>query len=104
VEACDPADFTVFTMPARFAQMGDPHAGMNDTAGLLDSLLEMAARDEAEGLGDAPWPPHFSKMEGEAPRVAPSRAKSAAKKTGARKDAADHRRQFTEQSRGARRS
>ena len=80
VEACDPADFTVFTMPARFAQTGDPHAGMNDAAGLLDGLLEMAARDEAEGLGDAPWPPHFRKMEGEGPRVAPSRAKSAAKK------------------------
>ncbi len=53
---------------------------MNDAAGSLDALLEMAARDEAEGLGDAPWPPHFRKMEGEAPRVAPSRAKSAAKK------------------------
>jgi DNA ligase D-like protein (predicted polymerase) len=80
VGPCDPADFTVFTMPGRFAQMGDPHAGMNAAAGSLDSLLEMAARDEAEGLGDAPWPPHFRKMEGEAPRVAPSRAKSAAKK------------------------
>ena len=78
VESCEPADFTVFTMPARFAAIGDRHAAMNEDAGSLDVLLEMAARDEREGLGDAPWPPHFRKMEGEAPRVAPSRAKSAA--------------------------
>jgi len=80
VAACDPADFTVFTMPARFAAVGDRHAGMNDAAGSLEALLEMAARDETQGLGDAPWPPHFRKMEGEASRVAPSRARSAAKK------------------------
>jgi bifunctional non-homologous end joining protein LigD len=73
----DPADFTVATMPARFAAIGDPHAAMDEAAGSLDSLLELAARDEAAGLGDAPWPPHFRKMEGEAPRVAPSRAKRA---------------------------
>ncbi len=76
VPDCDPADFTVFTMPRRFAEMGDPHAAMNETPGSLEPLLEFAARDEAEGLGDAPWPPHFRKMESEAPRVAPSRAKS----------------------------
>jgi bifunctional non-homologous end joining protein LigD len=82
VESCNPADFTVFTMPERFARIGDPHAEMNAAAGSLDGLLEMAAKDESEGLGDAPWPPHFRKMEGEAPRVAPSRAKpAAAKKT-----------------------
>ncbi len=75
VMACDPADFTVLTMPQRFAKIGDPHAGMDAAAGELDGLLELAARDEAEGLGDAPWPPHFRKMEGEAARVAPSRAK-----------------------------
>src|SRR6202034_3077564 len=80
VAACDPADFTVLTVPGRFAEIGDPHAGMNATAGLLESLLELAAKDEASGLGDAPWPPHFRKMEGEAPRVAPSGAKVAAKK------------------------
>ncbi len=80
VESCDPADFTVFTMPERFAAIGDRHAAMDQAAGSLDALLDMAARDEAEGLGDAPWPPHFRKMEGEAPRVAPSRAKSAPKK------------------------
>jgi bifunctional non-homologous end joining protein LigD len=73
----EPADFTVFTMPGRFAEIGDPHAGMNDVPGSLEALLELAANDEAAGLGDAPWPPHFRKMEGEAPRVAPSRAKKA---------------------------
>jgi bifunctional non-homologous end joining protein LigD len=80
VPDCEPADFTVLTMPNRFAEIGDPHAAMNGEAGSLEGLLELAAKDEAAGLGDAPWPPHFRKMEGEAPRVAPSRAKSAAKK------------------------
>jgi bifunctional non-homologous end joining protein LigD len=81
VPACEPADFTVLTMPQRFAEVGDPHAEMDNTRGSLDGLLELAARDEAQGIGDAPWPPHFRKMEGEAPRVSPSRAKTAAKKT-----------------------
>jgi bifunctional non-homologous end joining protein LigD len=76
VPDCDPAEFTVFTMPNRFAEMGDPHAEMNQVPGSLEPLLELAARDEAEGLADAPWPPHFRKMESEGPRVAPSRAKS----------------------------
>jgi hypothetical protein len=75
VPDCDPADFTVLTMPARFRAIGDPHAGMDAAAGSLQPLLDLAARDEADGLGDAPWPPHFRKMEGEASRVAPSRAK-----------------------------
>jgi bifunctional non-homologous end joining protein LigD len=76
VADCDPAAFTVLTMPRRFGEIGDPHAGMDDAPGSLEPLLELAARDEAEGLGDAPWPPHFRKMDGEAPRVAPSRAKT----------------------------
>ncbi len=75
VPDCDPADFTVLTVPDRFAKLGDPHAGMDAAPGSLEKLLELAAEDEASGLGDAPWPPHFRKMEGEAPRVAPSRAK-----------------------------
>jgi bifunctional non-homologous end joining protein LigD len=79
VMECDPADFTVLTVPRRFEKIGDPHEGMENSAGSLDTLLEMAARDEREGLKDAPWPPHFRKMEGEAPRVAPSRAKKSAK-------------------------
>jgi len=79
VADCNPADFTVLTVPKRFAEIGDPHAEMDHHAGSLEPLLELAERDEAAGLGDAPWPPHFRKMEGEAARVAPSRAKSAAK-------------------------
>ena len=80
VPDCDPADFTLFTMPERFAKSGDPHADIDAAAGSLEKLLELADRDEAAGLGDAPWPPHFRKVKGEASRVAPSRAKSAAKK------------------------
>jgi bifunctional non-homologous end joining protein LigD len=80
VSDCDPADFTIFTIPKRFSETGDPHAGMNVAPGSLEKLLELAAKDEAAGLGDAPWPPHFRKMEAEAPRVAPSRAKSAVEK------------------------
>jgi bifunctional non-homologous end joining protein LigD len=85
---CEPADFTVLTMPARLEEIGDPNAHMDDSAGSLERLLELADRDEAAGLGDAPWPPHFRKMEGEATRVAPSRAKSATKKTAGKKAAA----------------
>ena len=80
VPDCEPADFTVLTVPDRFAERGDPHENMDDAAGSLEKLMELAGRDEAAGLGDAPWPPHFRKMEGEAPRVAPSRAKTAVKK------------------------
>jgi bifunctional non-homologous end joining protein LigD len=80
VPACDPADFTIFTVPERFNKTGDPHADMNSAPGSLEKLLELAGKDEAAGLGDAPWPPHFRKMESEGPRVAPSRAKSAPKK------------------------
>ncbi|MDP9002811.1 MAG: non-homologous end-joining DNA ligase [Myxococcota bacterium] len=79
VSDCDAADFTVLTMPKRFETIGDPHAGIDLAAGSLEGLLELAARDEASGLGDGPWPPHFRKMDGEAPRVAPSRAKGRAK-------------------------
>jgi bifunctional non-homologous end joining protein LigD len=73
----EPADFTIVTVPKRFAEIGNPHAGMDAAPGTLERLLELADQDEAAGLGDAPWPPHFRKMDGEAPRVAPSRAKSA---------------------------
>jgi bifunctional non-homologous end joining protein LigD len=85
VSDCDPSDFTVLTMPKRFAEIGDPHADMANSAGSLEGLLDLAAKDEAEGLGDAPWPPHFRKMEGEAPRVSPSRAKSTSAKAAAKK-------------------
>jgi DNA ligase D len=69
-------DFTLATMPARFARLGDLHAGMDDAVGDLDALLEMADRDEQDrGLGDAPYPPQFPKMPGEPKRVQPSRAR-----------------------------
>jgi bifunctional non-homologous end joining protein LigD len=80
VPECSPADFTLFTVPERFAKIGDPHTEMDSASGSLEQLLELADKDEAAGLGDAPWPPHFRKTAGEAPRVAPSRAKSAGKK------------------------
>jgi bifunctional non-homologous end joining protein LigD len=70
---CNPADFTLATMPARFAAIGDRHADMDRHPGSLTALLELSARQETEGMGDAPWPPHYKKQPGEAPRVAPSR-------------------------------
>jgi DNA ligase D-like protein (predicted polymerase) len=85
VPDCDPADFTVLTVPGRFAEVGDPHTSMDAEPGSLEKLLELADEDEAAGLGDAPWPPHFRKMEGEAVRVAPSRARGATKKATAKK-------------------
>ena len=87
VPDCEPADFTVLTVPRRFSEGGDPHSQMDASSGSLERLLELAAKDEKDGLADAPWPPHFSKMTGEAPRVAPSRAKSASKKSAAGKSA-----------------
>ena len=81
VPDCDPADFTLLTVPKRFADLGDPYSDMDSAPGSLEKLLELAAEDDAAGLGDAPWPPHFKKMEGEAPRVAPSRARPTAKKS-----------------------
>jgi bifunctional non-homologous end joining protein LigD len=87
VPDCEPADFTVLTVPKRLSEGGDPHSQMDTSSGSLERLLELAAKDENDGLADAPWPPHFSKMTGEAPRIAPSRAKSAAKKSVPRKSA-----------------
>jgi DNA ligase D len=71
----EPADLTIATVPVRFAERGDAGAGLDDRRFSLDALLELAARDEREGLGDAPWPPHFGKQRGEPRRVAPSRAR-----------------------------
>ena len=81
VSECDPEQFNVLTVPKRFAEIGDPHHDMDSHRGDINKLLELAEQDEASGLGDAPWPPHFRKMAGEASRVAPSRAKSNTKKT-----------------------
>ena len=85
VPDCDPEEFTVLTVPKRFAEIGDPNEAMDDFAGSLEKLLDLADRDEAAGLGDAPWPPHFRKMEGEGMRVAPSRAKSGKGEAGSAK-------------------
>jgi len=70
---CDPADFTLATMPARFAEVGDRHAGIDQHPCSLERVLELSASHEREGLGDAPWPPQYKKQEGEPPRVQPSR-------------------------------
>ncbi len=80
VPACNPADFTVMTMPERFLRTAELLRGIEEAeAGSLEALLELAARDEAEGVGDAPWPPHFAKGAGEPPRVQPSKARVGAK-------------------------
>lgn len=75
VPHCDPAEFTLKTAPARLAGMGDAAAGIDEAAGSLDGLLELSARQEEAGQGDAPWPPMYKKQEGEPPRVMPSRAR-----------------------------
>ena len=83
VPSCDPAEFTIDTAPARFASVGDPWAEMDATAGSLEPLLELAARDEAAGLPDAPWPPHYEKQAGEQPRVQPSKRRASGSGSGA---------------------
>jgi bifunctional non-homologous end joining protein LigD len=78
VPDCDPAAFTIDTMPQRYSRLGDLGAGIDETAGSLGALLELAAADEAAGLPDAPWPPHFEKQAGEQPRVQPSKRRAPA--------------------------
>ncbi len=73
VDDCDPRDFTLATMPARFASVGDRHEEIDRHAGSLDRLLQLSAEHERQGLGDAPWPPHYKKQEGEPARVQPSK-------------------------------
>jgi DNA ligase D-like protein (predicted polymerase) len=75
IDACDPADFTLKTMPAWFAENGDRHAAIDQHPGTLEALLELSARQEKDGQGDAPWPPQYAKQPGEPTRVQPSRAK-----------------------------
>ncbi len=75
VPDADPEDFTMATMPARFAELGDLHADIDSRAFSLEPLLEWVAREEAQGVGEAPYPPNFPKMAGEPKRVQPSRAK-----------------------------
>jgi DNA ligase D-like protein (predicted polymerase) len=73
VDACEPGDFTLATMPARVAAVGDRHRDIDAHPASLVRLLELSARQEKEGQGDAPWPPHYRKQPGESPRVAPSK-------------------------------
>ncbi len=82
LDACDPGDFTLRTMPKRFAEIGDRHAQIDAHPCSLERLLELSEKQEAEGMGDAPWPPHYQKGDNEPPRVAPSRAKKAPTATG----------------------
>ncbi len=83
----EPAELRLQTVPARLRERGDPSATIDDRPGRLDGLLELAARDERDGLGDAPWPPHFRKQKSEPPRVQPSRARKT--KTNADAEAED---------------
>ena len=76
VQSCEPADFTLVTMPARFARIGDRHEGIDAQRGSLEALLELSARHQRDGLGDAPWPPQYKKQPGEPPRVQPSRSRA----------------------------
>jgi DNA ligase D-like protein (predicted polymerase) len=69
----EPAQFTLTTVPRRFAERGDPHAKIDEVKGSLESLLELSARQKSQGQGDAPWPPHYAKQEDEPPRVQPSK-------------------------------
>jgi DNA ligase D-like protein (predicted polymerase) len=80
---CDPADFTLRSMPARYAQLGDLHAGIDDDPQSLEPLLELVERQAREGQGDAPWPPHYKKQAGEPRRVQPSHARSGGQAAGA---------------------
>ncbi len=88
VAGCDPAAFTLATAPARFAERGDAAAGIDAAAGSLDALLALSAAQEAAGLGDAPWPPHYRKQADEPPRVAPSRRKATGAGPGRRRESA----------------
>ena len=76
IDEADPADFTLKTMPARFAKIGDRHAEIDEHPCSLDALLDLSARHEKEGLGDAPWPPQYKKAPGEPTRVQPSKARA----------------------------
>ncbi|MDP9298887.1 MAG: non-homologous end-joining DNA ligase, partial [Actinomycetota bacterium] len=79
VPDCRPEAFTIDTVAERFARIGDPSEGIDETAGSLERLLELSAEHETAGFGDAPWPPHFAKQAGEPPRVQPSKRRSASR-------------------------
>jgi DNA ligase D-like protein (predicted polymerase) len=76
IDSCEPADFTLATMPARFGEVGDRHAGIDAHPCSIERVLELSAQQERDGSGDAPWPPHYVKQRGEPPRVQPSRRRT----------------------------
>ena len=76
VDSCEPNDFTLATMPARFREIGDRHQGIDEKPGAIEALLELSSRQEREGMGDAPWPPHYEKQRGEPARVQPSKRRT----------------------------
>jgi bifunctional non-homologous end joining protein LigD len=76
VDSCEPADFTLATMPTRFASIGDRHEAIDRHPGSLERLLELSAQHQREGQGDAPWPPHYQKQRGEPARVQPSKRRT----------------------------
>jgi bifunctional non-homologous end joining protein LigD len=80
VPGCEPEAFTIDTVPERFARVGDPADGIDDAVGSLEPLLELSSEHEVAGFGDAPWPPHFAKQDGEPPRVQPSKRRKATRK------------------------
>ncbi len=82
VAGCQPEAFTIDTVPERFTRLGDPWRGMDEAAGSLEPLLALADQDEAAGMPDAPWPPHYDKQAGEAPRVQPSKRRTAGRASG----------------------
>ena len=90
IDACDPADFTIKTMPAWFKANGDRHAEIDRHPCSLEKLLELSAKQEKDGQGDAPWPPQYKKMPGEPTRVQPSRAKKDPKTTGTGRRVSKH--------------
>jgi bifunctional non-homologous end joining protein LigD len=73
IDACEPGDFTLSTMPSRFAEIGDRHAAIDEHPCSIERVLELSAQQERDGLGDAPWPPNYKKQPGEPARVQPSR-------------------------------
>jgi bifunctional non-homologous end joining protein LigD len=77
VPGCDPDAFTIETVPQRLARLGDPWSGIDAAVGSLEQLMDLAEHDKRAGLPDAPWPPHFAKADGEAPRVQPSKRRTA---------------------------
>jgi DNA ligase D-like protein (predicted polymerase) len=90
IDQCDPADFTMKTMPDWFKANGDRHAGIDGHPGSLDALLELSEQHEKEGQGDAPWPPQYKKMPGEPTRVQPSRAKKSSSTSGTGRRVSKH--------------